>query len=102
MNTNNGVQNTRVPLLAVSVVGVTIPAAILTLLLETVGKEPPNFILFWAVAVVPSLLGFAAYRVALWLDPNPSEAFAPAVCVSFLASVAALVARVGWLVAQGY
>ena len=75
-----------------SVVGVTIPAAFLTMMADSIGKDPYGPILYLSVVVGPSLLGFLAYAIGLRIDPNvPRSALGPAVVVSLCASLLAFV-----------
>jgi hypothetical protein len=90
-------------ILLVSVTVVAIPAGFFTLLVESVGKEPPEPLLWWAVVAGPALLVFFSYAGRRSDQAVMDRGrFVTAVLTSFLFSVTAAIARLAWLISHGY
>lgn len=84
------------------IAAVAVPAGVVTMLAESVGKQAPDLMLCWLVTVGGWLLGLVAYAIGRQIDPNQSDdAFVWAVVTSLIASVVGGVARVWWLIANG-
>lgn len=80
-------------------VGAALPGAFLTMLFDSIGKDPIGPILYLAVLLIPALFGFAVYALALHSDSNnQNPPLALAAGFSLAASVLAFIAALRWFI----
>ncbi len=103
MSGHNSTSDAYHPLLVFTALAfVAVPAALLTVVLDSVLNQSHGFRLYLPVVLVPALIGFVAYALAGQRTPNATPALARGVVVSFFCSLLTtafvyIAAFMGWL-----
>ncbi len=80
-------------------VAAALPVAFLTMMFDSIGKDPIGPILYLAVLLIPALFGFAAHVLAITVDSNlPNPPLALAAVFSFAASIIAFLVTLNWFI----
>lgn len=80
-------------------VAAALPVAFLTMMFDSIGKDPNGPLLYLAVLLIPALIGFAAHVLAITIDSNlPNPPLALAAVFSLAASMVAFLVAFKWFI----